>query len=56
MSDIVTLTSNGCQAGCREDEMRVQAAETLAPLTQVYREDRSADVPKHKQSAMGFGI
>ena len=36
--------------------MRVQTAETLAPLARLYRKDRSADVPKHKQSAMGFGI
>jgi hypothetical protein len=56
MSDIVTLTNDGCQAGCREDEMRVQTKETLAPLTQLYRKVGSADVPKHKQRAMGFGI
>lgn len=36
--------------------MRVQTAETPAPLTRLYREDRGADVPQHKQSAMGFGI
>jgi hypothetical protein len=32
MSDIVKLTSNGCQAGCREDEMNVQAGELALHL------------------------
>ncbi len=36
--------------------MRVQTAETQAPLAQLYCEDRGAGAPKHKQSAMGFGI
>jgi hypothetical protein len=55
MSDIVTLTNDGCQAACREDEMRVQTAETLARLTRFYRKI-SVGVPKHEQGAMGFGI
>jgi hypothetical protein len=26
------LRNNGCQAGCRENEMKVLTAETLSPL------------------------
>jgi hypothetical protein len=36
--------------------MRVQTTETLAPLTRFYRKGRGADVPKHKQGGVGFGI
>jgi hypothetical protein len=57
MSDIVTLTNKRCQASYREDEMKDQTTGTLAPFMQCCRKDRSADVlPKHKQSAMAFGI
>jgi hypothetical protein len=59
MSDIVTLTENGCQAGCREDEMRVETAETPAPLTRLYRKLGGAHAPKDNQRAAvgtSFGI
>ena len=36
--------------------MRVQTKETLALLARVNRNARTANVPKHKQAAMGFGI
>jgi hypothetical protein len=36
--------------------MRVYTPETLAPLTRLCRKVRSADFPKYKQGAMGFGI
>jgi hypothetical protein len=52
MSDIVTLTNNGCQAGRREDEMKVQTTETPAPMKHLYC---SGDVPKHDRASMGFG-
>ena len=52
MSDIVTLTNNGCQAGRGEDEMTVQAGETLAAHIRRERKVRSAD---GATGATGFG-
>jgi hypothetical protein len=56
MSDIVMLTSRGCQAGRREDEMMGQTATTLALQVRIHR---GADATGHKADAIvtiGFGI
>jgi hypothetical protein len=56
MSDIVTLTNERCQAGCREDAMGIRITQALAPIMQQRRKDRREGVQKHSQGATGFGI
>jgi hypothetical protein len=57
MSEIVKLTNNVCQASCREDEMNVQAPETLAPLMRRRRKIRDADAPDQGAAVTtGLGI
>ena len=57
MSDIVKLTNNVCQAGCREVEMKVQAAEMPTPLMRMHRKVRDADAPDQGAAVTtGFGI
>lgn len=59
MSDIVTLSNNTCQAGCREDDMKVQTAETLAHLTRLHRKVRGAEPLKKSHGAAvkaAFGL
>jgi hypothetical protein len=57
MSDIVKLTNDSCQAGCRrEDAMKVQIAETLAALVPLHRKVRDADAKDQGASVTtGFG-
>jgi hypothetical protein len=51
MSDIVMLTNDGCQAGCREDEV----AQTIKTLMSPALRRCEADT-KLKAGATGFGI
>jgi hypothetical protein len=56
MSDIVKLTGNGCQAGCREDPMKVQTGETPAPFMRMHRKVRDADASDQGAAVTtGFG-
>jgi hypothetical protein len=57
MSDIVKLTSNGCQVGCVEDQVRVQTAETPSPLMLLHPKVRGANAPDQGAAVTtGFGI